>query len=164
MALRKASCSLGVSLSRTRASGLAAPSSHSPIWAAWAGGDLDDRAPPVGRVGVSFDEACPVKVGEHAADGGQGQAEPGGQLADGDRAAAELLERCDVARAQRRGHGRRGAVLPAAHSPGHPGEQLHQAQAKRGVAGGARLVSHGPPLMRPVLTTQSPVYMVPLSK
>ena len=37
MALRKASCSLGESLSRTRARGLAAPSSHSPTRAAWAG-------------------------------------------------------------------------------------------------------------------------------
>src|SRR5690348_3188711 len=39
--------------------------------------DLDDRAPPVGRVGVALDEARAVEVGEHAADGGQGQAEPG---------------------------------------------------------------------------------------
>ncbi|HMD95600.1 MAG TPA: DUF899 domain-containing protein [Trebonia sp.] len=38
MALRKASCSLGASLSRTRASGVAAPSSHSPIRVAWAAG------------------------------------------------------------------------------------------------------------------------------
>jgi hypothetical protein len=43
------------------------------------GGNLDDRAPPVGRAGVSFDEACPVKVGGHAADRGQGQAESGGE-------------------------------------------------------------------------------------
>src|SRR5690348_14156856 len=40
--------------------------------------DLDDRAPPVGRVGVTLDEARAVEVGEYAADGGQGQAEPGG--------------------------------------------------------------------------------------
>src|SRR5580704_10628609 len=37
MALRKASCSPGVSLSRTRASGLAAPSSQWPIRVAWSG-------------------------------------------------------------------------------------------------------------------------------
>ena len=38
----------------------------------------------------------PVTVGEHAADGGQGQAQAGSQFADGDRAAAQLLERCDM--------------------------------------------------------------------
>src|ERR1700749_1192839 len=36
MALTKARCSLGESLSRTRAIGLAAPSSHSSIKVAWA--------------------------------------------------------------------------------------------------------------------------------
>ena len=47
---------------------------------------------------MALDEARAVEVGEHAADGGQGQAEPGGQLADGDRVAEELLERGDVPR------------------------------------------------------------------
>ena len=76
-----------------------------------AGDDLDDRAPPVGWVGAPLDKAGPVKVGEHAADRGQGQAQPGGQFADGERAAADLLKRGDVPRAQRRGRGR-GAVVP----------------------------------------------------
>ena len=30
-----------------------------------AGGDLDDRAPPVGRVRAPLDQACAVKAGEH---------------------------------------------------------------------------------------------------
>jgi len=81
-----------------------------------AGDDLDDRAPPVGWVGAPLDQACAVKVGEHAADRGQGQAQPGGQVSGGERAAADLLERGDVARAQRRGYGR-GAVLPAPPAP-----------------------------------------------
>jgi hypothetical protein len=55
------------------------------------GDDRDDGAPPVGGVGVPFDEAGPVEVGEHAADGGQGQPKAGGQFADRDRAAANLL-------------------------------------------------------------------------
>ena len=97
---------------------------------ALAGDDLDDRAPPIGRVGVSLYQACAVEVGEHAADRGEGQVQPGGQFADGERAAADLLERGHVPRAQRSGHGHgRGAVLPAPHSPGHAGKQLHQAQA-----------------------------------
>ena len=95
--------------------------------------DRDDRAPPVGRVGLPLDEARAVQVGEDAADGGQGQAQPGGQLADGDRAAAKLLERGDVPGAERRGHRGRGAVLPAPHTAGDAGKQLHQAQAQRGV-------------------------------
>jgi len=103
-------------LSRTRASGWAAPSSQWPIRAAWPGDDLDDRAPPVGWVRAPLDQACAVKVGEHAADRGQGQAQPGGQVSGGERAAADLLERGDVARAQRRGYGR-GAVLPAPPAP-----------------------------------------------
>jgi integrase/recombinase XerD len=91
-----------------------------------AGDDLDDRAPPVGRVRAPLDQACAVKVGEHAADRGESQVQPGGQFPDGERAAADLLERGDVPRAQRRGHGRgRGALLPAPHSPGHAGKQLH---------------------------------------
>src|ERR1700730_13635167 len=34
-------------------------------------GDGDNGAPPVGGVGVPFDEARPVELGEQAADGGQ---------------------------------------------------------------------------------------------
>jgi hypothetical protein len=41
-----------------------------------SGHDLDDGPPPVRGVGVPFHEACPVEVGQHAADGGQGQVQP----------------------------------------------------------------------------------------
>ena len=71
--------------------------------------------------------------------------EPGGQLADGDRAAEELLERGDVPRAERRGRGGCGPVLPAAHPAAHAAEHLHQAQAHHGVLRGYRLLRHGPP-------------------
>ena len=111
------------------------------------------RAAADGRVRAPLDQACAVKVGEHAADRGEGQVQPGGQFPDSEGAAADLLERGDMPRAQRRGHGR-GAVLPTPHSPGHPGKQLHQAQAQRGVPGAARLVRHGPAsvVRRPALT------------
>jgi polyisoprenoid-binding protein YceI len=42
-----------------------------------AGDDLDDRAPPVGRVGAPLDQAGAVEVGEHAADRGEGQVQQG---------------------------------------------------------------------------------------
>jgi hypothetical protein len=64
-----------------------------------AGDDLDDRAPPVGWVRAPPDQACAVRVGEHAADRGEGQAQPGDQFPDGERAAADLLECRDVPRA-----------------------------------------------------------------
>lgn len=35
------------------------------------GDDLDDRAPPAGRVRVPLDQACAVEAGEHTADGGE---------------------------------------------------------------------------------------------
>ena len=43
-----------------------------------AGNDLDDRAPPVGRVGAPLHEARPVQLSEHATDRGQRQAQPRG--------------------------------------------------------------------------------------
>ena len=65
--------------------------------------DLHDRPPPVREVRVPVHQPGPVQVGQDAADGGQGQVQPGGEFADGDRAAAQLLERGDVPQAQRRG-------------------------------------------------------------
>jgi polyisoprenoid-binding protein YceI len=109
-------------------------------------GDGGDGASPVGGVRAALDEPRAVQVGEHSADGGQGEAEPGGELADGERPAAKLLERGRVPGAERGGCRRRGAVLPAAHPAGDPREDLHQAQAQRGVLRDARVVRHDPPL------------------
>ena len=133
MALRKASCSLGESLSRTRAIGLAAPSSHSPIRAAWAGAIVTIVRRRSAGSGCLSNEVRAVEVSEDTADGGQGQAQPGGQFAHGDRAAAKLLERGDVPGAERRGHRRRGAVLPAPHPADDAGKQVHQLQAQHGM-------------------------------
>src|SRR5262249_34319648 len=54
----------------------------------------------------------------------------------------------DVPRGKRGRRGRRGAVLPAAHPPGHAGEQLHQAQAQHGVLRAACLLRHASPSPR----------------
>jgi hypothetical protein len=97
------------------------------------GGDRDDGAPPVGGVGVPFDEARAVEVGEDAADGGQGQPKSSGQFTDRDRAAANLLKRGNVPGAERRGHRGRGAVLPAPHPARDAGKQMHQPQAQHRV-------------------------------
>ena len=64
-----------------------------PDESALSGRHLDERAPAVGGVGIPVDEACPVQVGEHAADGRQAELEPGGDLADSERTTAQLLER-----------------------------------------------------------------------
>ena len=93
--------------------------------------DLDERPAVVGRVPPPVDEAGPVEVGEHAADGGQGQAEEGGELADGDGTAAQLLQRRDVPGPERCARARRDPVLPAPHAPRHAREQLHEPQAQR---------------------------------
>ena len=104
-------------------------------------GDLHDGPAPVGGVGLPGHQPGPVQVGQHAADGGQGQAQPGGKFADGDRAAAQLLQRGDVPRAQRRGRRRGRPVLPAPHPAGYPREQLHQPQAQRRVRRTAHFLS-----------------------
>jgi hypothetical protein len=78
---------------------------------------LDERLAAVGRVGLPVDEPGTVKVGEHAADRGQRQAEAGGDLAHGDRPAAELLQRGRVPRPERCAGAWHDAVLPAPHPP-----------------------------------------------
>jgi len=75
------------------------------------------------------------------------------------RAFAQLLERGDVPRSQRRGRLRGRAVLPAPHPPGNAREQLHQPQAQRGVPRTARFLRPDPSLDAP-----GGIYIVPLSK
>src|ERR1700722_11066224 len=104
--------------------------------------DLDERPAAVGRVSPPVDEAGPVEVGEHAADGGEGQAEEGGELADGDGTAAQLLQRRDVPGPERCARARRDPVLPAPHAPRHAREQLHEPQAEYRVLPAARFVAH----------------------
>ena len=99
MALRKASCSSGGELVQDAGQRFGGAVEPVADQGRLAGDDLDDRAPPVDRVGAPPDQACAVKVGEHAADRGDGQAQPGGQFPDGERAAADLLECRDVPRA-----------------------------------------------------------------
>ena len=86
MALRKACCSVGGELVQDAGDGLGRAVEPLADQGGLGRDDLDDRAAAVGRVGVPLDEASAVQVGQYAADGGQGQAEPGGQLADGQRA------------------------------------------------------------------------------
>ena len=89
-----------------------------PIRAAWAGTTWTIvRRRSAGS--APFDEARAVEVGEHAADGGQGQPEPGGQLADGDRAVEELLERGDMPRPEYSA----GGGAPRAASAASPGSR-----------------------------------------
>src|SRR5260221_480093 len=71
--------------------------------------DGDDGAAPVGRVRVPVDQARPVELGEDAAYRRQRQAERGGECADRERAAAQVLQGGDVARPEGRGEARRGA-------------------------------------------------------
>jgi hypothetical protein len=122
-------------------------------------GDRDDRPPAVRGVGVPVHQPGPVQVGHDAADRGQGQAQPGGELADGDRAAAQLLERGHVPWSQGCGRLWGRTVLPAPHPPGDAREQLHQPQAQRGVRRTTRFLGHGLSLTRLL-----PVYIVLLSK
>ena len=102
-----------------------APSSHCPTRALWAGAIAGDRPPAVRGVGVPVHQPGPVQVGDDAADGGQRQAQPGGELTDGDRALAQLLER---------GH---GGVVPAcgvgatAPPPPHPRSSAGTAHSSR---------------------------------
>src|SRR5258708_39151067 len=65
--------------------------------------DGDDGAAPVGLVRVPVDQARPVEVGEDAAYRRQRQAERGGQCADRERVAAQVLQGGDVARPEGRG-------------------------------------------------------------
>lgn len=132
----------------TRVRGVAAPSSHWLMNGGLGRVDLDDGAAAVARIGVALDEARAVEVGKHATDGGQGQSKPDSQLAHVDRAAAQLLKRGDVPRAQRPGRRRGGAVLPAPHPADDARKQLDQAQAQFGMFAAPRLVCHGAPLPR----------------
>ena len=101
MALRKASCSPGVSLSQDPGQRFGGAIEPVADQGRLAGDDLDDRAPPVGRVRAPLDQACAVKVGEYATDRGKGQVQPGGQFPDGERAGARICSSAATCRGLR---------------------------------------------------------------